>query len=97
MFVADMNDGRVYAYWRNFKLPNSRRDIQLDPLQQASDLGRGPRGIWSDGTTMWVADRGRAEIHAYGLPPVASPLTPNRPTLRGARHRHHRHSRGRSA
>ena len=75
MFVADMNDGRVYAYWRNFKLPNSRRDIQLDPLQQASDLGRGPRGIWSDGTTMWVADRGRAEIHAYGLPPVASPLT----------------------
>ena len=75
MFVADMNDGRVYAYWRNFKLPNSRRDIQLDPLQQASDLGRGPRGIWSDGTTMWVADRGSAEIHAYGLPPVASPLT----------------------
>ena len=75
IFVADMNDGRVYAYWRNYKLPNSRRDIQLDPLQIASDTDRGPRGIWSDGTTMWVADRGTGNIYAYNLPPIQSPLT----------------------
>ena len=27
----------------------------------------GPRGIWSDGTTMWVSDRGKKKLFAYNL------------------------------
>ena len=84
MFVSDMADGKVYAHWRTVEVPNPGRDIQLAPLQRASDRGRGPRGIWSDGTTMWVADRGTGSIQAYALPPVQSPPTfGNRVSVRG--------------
>ena len=27
-----------------------------------------PRGIWSDGTTMWVADENDGKIYAYYMP-----------------------------
>ena len=74
IFVSDMSDGKVYAYWRTFKQPNPGRDFQLAPLQTASDQGRGPRGVWSDGSTMWVADRGTGKIYAYALPPLRTPL-----------------------
>ena len=28
-----------------------------------------PRGIWSDGTTMWVADENDGKIYAHYMPP----------------------------
>ena len=28
---------------------------------------RGPLGIWSDGTTMWVGDPGSDKIYAYSM------------------------------
>ena len=31
-----------------------------------------PQGIWSDGTTMWVADDGDGKLYAYALTPGAS-------------------------
>ena len=41
--------------------PNSSEDF--DTLSGASN--EDPRGMWSDGTTMWVADRGGNKIYAY--------------------------------
>ena len=74
MFVSDINDGIVYAYWKTWGVPQPGRNIQLNPLQRGADDGWGPRGIWSDGFTMWVADRSTDAIYAYTLPPPESPL-----------------------
>ena len=41
-------------------------DKDFDGLASAGNTS--PTGIWSDGTTMWVADRGDDKIYAYGFP-----------------------------
>ena len=70
MFVSDYVDGRVYAYWKHFKVPNARRDFLLSPLQGKFHGGSGGAGaIWSDGTTIWVADYVHDKLFAYALPP----------------------------
>ena len=81
MFVSDSNDNIVYAYWKDTGSPNWRRNIMLDPTQFAvtnddTFRSRGPRGIWSDGTTMWVISVGSGTIHEYTLPPEV-----DRPTI----------------
>ena len=54
----------LYAYDLATKVRDPNRDIDMDG-------GNGtPAGIWSDGTTMYVADIIRKELFAYVLPPV---------------------------
>ena len=71
MFVANaFSPNRIFAYWRSNKAPDAARYIEL-----ASSNDRA-RGIWSDGTTMWVSDNDDAKIYAYALPdPVPPPDT----------------------
>ena len=38
------------------------------------------KGIWSDGTTMWVADQDLAWVYAYHMPPLAAALPLGNPT-----------------
>ena len=68
MFVANaFNPNRIYAYWRSNKAPNPDRYITLEAGNDR------PRGIWSDGTTMWVSDTDDDKIYAYALPDVGPP------------------------
>ena len=56
--------GVLYAYNLATKQRDEHKDFQVSAL---SDGGNSePRGIWSDGTTMWVADVG-GKIYAYNL------------------------------
>ena len=67
LFATEFTEG-IYAYWLSIKAPNTARHITF---RAENDRGR---GIWSDGTTMWVADSDDAKIYAYELPaPVPEP------------------------
>ena len=79
MWIADTEDDKVYAYKMSDKARFSEvidgetvysKDIDVNAL-----IGNVyPQGIWSDGTTMWVADwRGtnrNSTIYAFTLPVV---------------------------
>ena len=63
----------INAFWRYIKAPQPGRDISLDYTGNTGDRfdhtgNSGPIGLWSDGTTMWVADVFDAKIYAYPLP-----------------------------
>ena len=58
--VADVNSGSVRAY----RLSDGAR--QADRDLDTADNGE-PAGIWSDGTTMWVADFTDSRVYAYDL------------------------------
>ncbi len=63
MWVADYSKRKIYAYEKDgntYKRKNSSNDIKRhggDPKLDRDDNVDmvGPQGIWSDGTTMWVA------------------------------------------
>ena len=75
LWVADDGGDKIYTY----NLSNGERDEtgEIDLLHARSivegsvsvvvDNGK-PTGIWSDGTTMWVADHEDDKIYAYGMP-----------------------------
>ncbi len=63
MWVADYEDGKLYAY----NLATRARDSAKDFDTLAAAGNNAPRGIWSDGTTMWVADYEDGKIYAYDL------------------------------
>ena len=68
MFVANaFAPNRIYAYWRSTKAPNTPRYIELAASNDQV------RGIWSDGSTMWVSDSDDAKIYAYELPEPVLP------------------------
>ena len=62
MWVADYNDGEIYAY-----NADGSRDESKDFGTLSAAGNEQPRGIWSDGTTMWVMDYNDGEIYAYDL------------------------------
>ena len=64
LWAADY-DGGVYAYRLSdgARLPAS--DLDADAMAEAGN-GR-PSGLWSDGTTMWVADQSDRHVYAYRL------------------------------
>ena len=74
MWVADDDDGRIYAY----SIGDNLRDPgkEFDALKAANN--NDARGIWSDGrTTMWVADQDKNWIYAYNMPePLLSTPAP---------------------
>ena len=74
MWMADHKSDRVYAYARETKetddhgplLTGARVDEKA--LFGLSAVGNEyAAGIWSDGTTMWVADKSDAKVYAYEL------------------------------
>ena len=67
MWVADdptLTPGRIYAY----NMGNRERNSGLDfaTTMEAAD-NRNPAGIWSDESTMWVADWADNKIYAYNM------------------------------
>ena len=65
MWVADDDDGRIYAYSIGDNLRDPGREF--DALKAANN--NDARGIWSDGrTTIWVADQDKNWIYAYNMP-----------------------------
>ena len=66
MWVADRRDNKVYAYDLASKEWVPAKDFNT--LEAAGNDN--PQGIWSNGTTMWVADdvdRSRGKIYAYDM------------------------------
>ena len=61
MWVADFEDGKLYAYRMSDRSRDSGRDFTLD-----ADNGS-PVGIWSDGTTMWASDFTDGKLYAYRM------------------------------
>ena len=62
--MADDYDGKLYAY--NLFTKARDPDNDFNTLQAAGN-GR-PRGLWSDGTTLWVMDPDDEKIYAYFMP-----------------------------
>ena len=67
IWVADSVDARLYVYNLEDKTRvYSATDFRdFDGLKAAGNIQ--PRGIWSDGTTMWVADDDADKLYAYDL------------------------------
>ena len=63
MWVADLQDNKIYAYSMSTKARESAKDFNT--LSAAWNMS--PEGIWSDGTTMWVPDRQDNKIYAYSM------------------------------
>ena len=72
MWVIDGAERKIFAY----ALPEAPATVEAFPFGRdpAGDLGRlnatenhHAEGIWSDGTTMWVADHDDDRIYAYRL------------------------------
>ena len=63
MWVADLVDGKLYAYNMLTGTRDEARDF--DTLDAAGNDH--PTGIWSDGKTIWVADDEDDKIYAYDL------------------------------
>ena len=62
-FGGPASDPKIYAYTLATGVRDSGEDI--DTLAAAGNDD--PRGLWSDGTTMWVADSEDDKIYAYTL------------------------------
>ncbi len=61
--MVDSFDDKIYAYNLNTKARDSAKDFNT---LAGSSLKR-PYGLWSDGTTMWVADYFEEKIFAYSM------------------------------
>ena len=74
MWIADHESDQVYAY-----VPETRETEDHGPLLTGARVSEKAlfglsavgneyaAGIWSDGTTMWVADKSDAKVYAYDL------------------------------
>ena len=76
MWVADGDDDKIYAY--SMKNSKEREEAKEFNIAAVSDIGINefPEGIWSDGTTMWVADGSELKIFAYSTAPPTTPASP---------------------
>ena len=63
MWVADRGTDTIFAYNMSTKARDSNKD--LNTLIAAGNTS--PYGLWSDGTTMWVAEHINNIIHAYSI------------------------------
>ena len=80
MWVADWDDGKIYAY----DLASKARDASKDFNTLDAAGNNYPGGIWSDGTTMWVADDFNNKIYAYDLASKARDASKDFDTLAAA-------------
>ena len=73
-YVSDFDDDKVYAY-NTDGTHDSGKDIAVSNY---------PNGIWSDGTTLWVADSGPEKLFAYTLSSRAADSGEDFDTLKAA-------------
>ena len=71
---------KIYAYSMETKVRDAGKDF--DTLDDAGNDA--PLGIWSDGTTMWVADYDDSKIYAYSMATKARDAGKDFDTLDGA-------------
>ena len=57
------NNDKIYAYVLATRERNPSRDFNRLDAAGNND----PEGIWSDGTTMWVADQSEEKLYAYDM------------------------------
>ncbi len=70
MWVADSSDNKLYAYKMNPGMTDhGDRDSAKDFNGLNAASNNNPRGIWSDGETMWVADWAHRHLFAYKMNP----------------------------
>ena len=71
VWVADGDHvEKIYAYSLRTKLRVPAKELSLWNRNMINIFGEGnaaPRGIWSDGQTMWIADDADQVIYAYSL------------------------------
>ena len=68
MWVADFEDDKLYAYNLATGARDSAKEFDLQYAADIADLSdETPRGIWSDGITMWVSDSAADRLFAYTL------------------------------
>ena len=63
MWVADMDDDKLYAYDMTTKAHDAGKDFNTLRAAGNEDLS----GITSNGATMWVADRVDGKLYAYDM------------------------------
>ena len=80
MWVADLVDGKIYAYDMNTKARVTEKDFNT--LEAAGN--RYPRSLWSDAAAMWVADEGENKIFAYDMDTKARVIEKDFNTLEAA-------------
>ena len=61
-------DAKLYAY----KMSDRERDGDRDFNTLSAAGNRSPYGLWSDGTTMWVADFSDDKVYSYNMPPPSA-------------------------
>ena len=62
--TSENGDARVYTLLVS-RSTSWHRDLDFNALNAAGNSN--PRGLWSDGTTIWVADASDARIYAYKM------------------------------
>ena len=72
MWVANYNNApisKIFAYDLSTKARDESKDFNTLTVRGSGTVSGNsyPTGIWSDGTTMWVADGEDAKIYAYNL------------------------------
>ena len=67
LFVSNISGGKIYAYWRSNKAPNTARHITWCCGNSRA------MGIWSDGDTMWASDQDDDKLYTYPLPDFVPP------------------------
>ena len=67
MWVSDVSDDHIYAYRMSDQSRDTSKEFALADSNDGAQDNGSPRGIWSDGTTMWVADIGDDKLYAYTL------------------------------
>ena len=69
LWVADVQESRVMGY--TYRYPYSRYQPYRQMVFDIPVLAKGnskPRGLWSDGTDMWVGNENSKKVYKYDLP-----------------------------
>ena len=76
MWVSDNADNKVYAYKMSDKSHDPDKDFAtLDAADNDAADNNDPRGLWSDGTTLWTTDSEDDKLYAYNLDCVVDDAT----------------------
>ena len=68
LYVSHLLDSKIYAYDREDGSRDSLKDITLPTVEGSAEvLNQHSRGLWSDGTTLWVVDQVDEILYAYTL------------------------------
>ena len=89
MWVANYNNApvsKIFAYDLSTKARDESKDFNTLSVRGSGTVSGNsyPTGIWSDGTTMWVADGEDAKLYAYDLSTKARDAAKDFDTLSAA-------------